>query len=66
MNHQQQIDNCPNKSNHSNAPKGYLEWHAWAEEKSKTHYQQLCPDCALWVIWVPKESTQEEVMPKTK
>lgn len=34
-------------------PIGYIDWHAWAERKKKTHKQQQCPDCGLWHVWVP-------------
>ncbi len=29
-------------------PSGYLAWHAWAEQKAKTHRQRQCPECSLW------------------
>ena len=35
-------------------PKGYLAWHEWAEQMSKTHRQERCPECGYWHIWVPK------------
>jgi hypothetical protein len=35
-------------------PRGYLAWHEWAEEKSKTHSQRRCPHCGLYAIWEPK------------
>lgn len=33
------------------APKGYNEWHAWAENKLKTHKNTQCKKCGLWHIW---------------
>ena len=39
---------------HAKAPEGYLQWHAWAEKKSKTHKQKKCPGCGLWAIWVKR------------
>jgi hypothetical protein len=39
---------------HTKAPEGYLQWHAWAEKKSKTHKQKKCPGCGLWAIWVKR------------
>lgn len=37
---------------HTKCPGDYLSWHAWAEEKSKTHLQVKCPGCGLYEIWV--------------
>jgi len=39
---------------HTPQPTGYREWHAWAQQMSKTHTQVRCPNCGLWAIWVPK------------
>lgn len=39
---------------HTKCPAGYLAWHEWAEKKSKTHKQILCPDCNRYAIWVKK------------
>jgi hypothetical protein len=38
-------------------PKGYLQWHGWAERKAKTHRQMVCAQCGLWAIWKPKART---------
>lgn len=43
---------CENWENHSQEPNDYLGWHAWAEEKSKTHHQIKCEGCGLYKIWV--------------
>lgn len=40
---------------HTPCPTGYVEWHLWAEEKSRTHKQERCPNCDLWAIWKPKK-----------
>lgn len=40
---------------HTPSPEGYIQFHAWAEKKSKTHRQIRCPVCGLWAIWVPKK-----------
>lgn len=32
----------------------YLQWHEWADVKSKTHRQVACPMCGLFVIWKRK------------
>lgn len=47
-------DQCPEKHLHTPCPEGYLQWHAWAEEKAKTHKQRRCPGCNLFAIWEPK------------
>jgi ribosomal protein S14 len=33
------------------SPAGYLQWHAWAERKSRTHHQERCPGCGRFSIW---------------
>jgi hypothetical protein len=40
---------------HTDCPTGYMSWHIWAQEKSKTHKQEKCPNCGKYYIWVPKE-----------
>lgn len=45
------LDTCPKKHLHTKSPDGYLEWHAWAEKKSRRHVQVQCPGCGLWAIW---------------
>ncbi len=35
-------------------PEGYLQWHAWADARSKTHVQKRCLGCGLFEIWMPK------------
>lgn len=37
---------------HTYGPSGYIQWFEWAEEKAKTHEQQQCEECGLWLIWV--------------
>lgn len=39
---------------HTPAPTGYVEWHNWAEKKSKTHRQERCPNCGRWAVWVKR------------
>lgn len=48
-------DDCPNKSNHTPRPYGYLAYHEWALQMEKTHQQERCPDCGLWAIWTPRQ-----------
>lgn len=52
---QKREQECLYKGNHTRSPTGYLAWHEWAREMSKTHRQKRCPGCKLWVIWEPKE-----------
>jgi hypothetical protein len=47
---------CPNVAEHTEAPEGYLEWHAWARRMGRTHKQHRCPGCKLLTIWKPKEA----------
>src|SRR4051812_19375439 len=48
-------DDCPRaRELHTPCPTGYMAWHEWAAEKSKTHKQVRCPECDLFAIWVPK------------
>ena len=35
-------------------PVGYIQVHAWAEKKSKRHYQVQCDECGRWDIWKRK------------
>jgi hypothetical protein len=47
---------CPNLKQHvKGEPSGYIAWHEWAERKAKTHRQERCPGCGLFVIWKPKQ-----------
>lgn len=47
---------CPNFHDHTPAPTGYIQWHAWAAKMSKTHKQERCKGCGLLAIWVPKKT----------
>lgn len=40
---------------HTPCPEGYIQWHAWAREKAKTHKQVRCEECGRYQIWVPKK-----------
>lgn len=51
-------DDCPKKHLHTRCPEGYLAWHAWAEKKSKRHYQAQCPHCGFLAIWKRKPKEQ--------
>jgi hypothetical protein len=51
---------CPRADLHTDCPEGYREWHAWAEEMSKTHEQERCPGCERWNIWAPKKRVRAD------
>jgi len=40
-------EDCPRAERHIEGPRGYLQWHNWAAEMSKTHRQRKCPDLRL-------------------
>lgn len=48
------LETCPDRAKHTPAPRSYLAWHEWAEEKSKTHTSTRCPTCDLYAIWKKK------------
>lgn len=48
----EQDKRCPNFPKHTKCPGEYQSWHEWAEKKSETHFQILCPSCNLYKIWV--------------
>ena len=45
---------CPNLTNHTPLPKGYIEREREMERLSRKHTQTQCPACHLWAIWVKK------------
>ena len=45
---------CSNEAAHTEGPKGYVEWHEWADEMIKTHDQTKCAVCGLYKIWTLK------------
>ncbi len=45
---------CPHFEDHTAAPAGYLQWHAWATKMSKTHQQRKCDGCGRYSVWEPK------------
>lgn len=47
-------EDCPDVRKHTKTPSGYIQFHEWAEKKSKTHKQIKCPTCGFWAIWVKK------------
>lgn len=47
---------CDKPELHTEQPELYSDWQSWAIKMSKTHYQEQCPSCGLWAVWVPKDS----------
>jgi len=45
---------CPNIEDHAQQPEGYIAWHLWAAEMSKTYKQRKCDGCGKFAIWEPK------------
>lgn len=45
---------------HTPCPDGYMAWHSWAREKSRTHAQVKCGQCGLYKIWLPKAEAKIE------
>lgn len=39
---------------HIIGPLGYVHWHNWAAEMSKTHTCTKCPGCGFYKIWTLK------------
>jgi DNA-directed RNA polymerase subunit RPC12/RpoP len=48
---------CLERENHE--PRGYGEWHEWAQAKIKTHTNEQCPTCGYFTVWKkrPKAKT---------
>lgn len=44
---------CPNSANHVRSPRGYVEWHEWAEKQAETHEPAKCPGCDRWLLLSP-------------
>ena len=57
---------CANRAAHTPCPAGYVAWHEWAQEMSKTHRQIQCPGCGFWMIWLPKSSSRGESLMRGK
>lgn len=47
---------CPHAEDHTPAPEGYIQWHAWAQDMRKTHRQRRCAGCGLFRVWEPKQA----------
>jgi hypothetical protein len=45
---------CEHEDMHTPSPRGYLQWHEWAEEMNETQVQRRCPGCTLFEIWEPR------------
>ena len=53
-------EECPNILKHTKSPDGYIQWHMWAEKKSRRHKQIKCPYCGLYVIWVRRKKDEPD------
>lgn len=42
---------CPDRANHTEHPRGYLNHSVWAARMSECHTQHQCPTCGFWAIW---------------
>lgn len=51
---------CPNVKNHTSCPAGYIEWHEWAQDKSRRHKQIICPGCGLFAIWIRRDKDEPD------
>ncbi len=51
---------CPDRIHHTEAPRGYLQWHSWARRMGRTHRQVKCTGCGLYAIWVPKKHKEAD------
>jgi hypothetical protein len=38
-------------------PSGYVSWHLWALQMTKSHRQVKCPVCGLYAVWVLRAGT---------
>lgn len=50
---------CRYASRHTKCPSGYIDWHEWAEKKSRRHKQTICPGCKRFKIWVRRKKGEE-------
>jgi hypothetical protein len=45
---------------HTYGPSTAAAWREWAAEMARTHDNERCPDCGLWVIWRPRTQAEPE------
>jgi len=57
---------CPNRSNRTPMPMGYIARQEWSKRMSKTHRQITCEQCGLWVIWLPKAEAKAVLAERKK
>lgn len=50
---------CGREGRFYDPPLRYLQWHEWADRKSKTHEQHPCPDCGRYTIWRVRVAAKE-------
>jgi hypothetical protein len=55
------MNNCKHIEKHTPCPKGYIEWHEWAEKMGKTHNQIKCHSCGFLVVWVEKNPLNNDI-----
>jgi hypothetical protein len=46
---------CPREAEHCYGPRGYVDWHDWADRRRKTHRQKQC-ECGYWLLMEPKKA----------
>ncbi len=42
---------------HDQVPDGYEERVVWMRNMGRTHTQMHCPECGLWAIWIPRNTS---------
>lgn len=50
----QAANKTPRCVQHTEGPRGYVDFFAWAERMSRTHEQRQCPGCGRYVVWKPR------------
>lgn len=58
-------EECPFFHEHTPHPTGYLQGISWRERMARTHNQEQCEGCGLWVIWVPKKRSPRKAKKRT-
>lgn len=53
-------EECPNITNHTAKPEGYIARQEWSYKKARRHRQVRCPVCRLWAIWVRRDKGEPD------